>query len=230
MATPLLPFTPPVVDPDFIENWDEYWYEGALWASRKSKDPRCRVGAVIVNDGVMVSSGFNGLARHVFDDPHVLHDATEKLKWICHAEANAIFNAARQGVKVKGATIFVTKFPCLGCLNAILQAGITRIYTQDDKFWNDDPADADHSRKMSMIKQSKIEVIAPFHPAFSAKRRAPKKSAPVAAAVASGTAEEAELATLTGAAMKKPRKGAKSAASRAEAPGLFETGTTKKPG
>ena len=230
MATPLLPFAPQALDPDFIESWDEYWYEGALWASRKSKDPRCRVGAVIVNDGVMVASGFNGLARNVFDDPHVLNDATEKLKRICHAEANAICNAARQGVRLLGATIFVTKFPCLACLNAILQAGITRIYTHDDKFWNDDPADGDHSRKLSMIKQSKVEVVAPFHPAFSTKRRGAKKSTTVAVPSAPAASNDAEPAMLTAAATKKPRKGAKSAASRSDAPGLFETGAGKKPG
>jgi len=86
---------------------------------------------------------------------------------ICHAEANAIFNVARTGVSTKGATIFVTKFPCFGCCNAIVQAGIRRIYTHDHRYWDDDPADKDHSRKEALLKQARIHIDAPFHPKFS---------------------------------------------------------------
>ncbi|MBV8759857.1 MAG: dCMP deaminase family protein [Deltaproteobacteria bacterium] len=177
MASEVLPFPPTDSDDEFIPKWDDYWYEGAIWAARKSKDPRCRVGAIIVCDDVLVSSGFNGLARNVYDDPHVLHDVAEKLKLICHAEVNAILNAARQGVSLKGATIYVTKFPCLACCNAIVQAGIKRVYTHDDKYWNDDPADAEHHRKRSVLHQAKIDVIAPFHPDYAAQKR-PSKKAP----------------------------------------------------
>lgn len=70
----------------------------------------------------------------MFDDDRLLDNADEKIKIICHAEANAIFNAARRGVTLQGASIFVTKFPCLACCNAIIQAGITRISTHDKKF------------------------------------------------------------------------------------------------
>lgn len=211
MATTAAPFTALAGDSDFIENWDEYWYEGAIWASRKSKDPRCRVGAVIVSDGVMVSSGFNGLARNVFDDPLVLHDASEKLKWICHAEANSIFNAAREGVTLKGATIYVTKFPCFGCCNAILQAGITRIYTQDERYWNDDPADSDHSRKKSLLHQSKIEVDAPFHPDYAPRKRTIKKLPSAPAKVSPAVDETPETIALASTLTAEPRKRTKAA-------------------
>lgn len=51
--------------------------------------------------------------------------------WMVHAEANAIFNAARVGISLNGATIYVTKFPCIMCANAIIQVGIKRLYTLD---------------------------------------------------------------------------------------------------
>jgi dCMP deaminase len=114
--------------PEHVDTRDEYFLCIARAASIKSKDPRCPVGAVIASpDNVVLSTGFNGLARGVYDDEHTLADADEKLKVICHAEQNAILNAARIGVALEGASIFVTKFPCLTCCNAIIQAGITRI-------------------------------------------------------------------------------------------------------
>ena len=136
-------------------------------AAGKSNDPRCPVGAVIVKDHVMISTGFNGFARQVFDDPRLLVDPDEKLKLICHAEQNAIHNATRLGLLLEGTSIYVTKFPCLACCNAIIQAGITAIHTHDDKFWDDDPSDRDHSRKQSILRQAKIDVDAPFHPAYA---------------------------------------------------------------
>ena len=143
----------------YIENWDTYWLEMALTAARKSKDPKCRVGAVIVSEGILVSTAFNGFPRHVFDDPDVLGNADEKLRLICHAEQNAIYNAARSGVALKGATIYVTKFPCLACCNAIIQSGITEIQTHDTKYWDDDPLDGDHSRKKAVLQQAKIKIV-----------------------------------------------------------------------
>jgi dCMP deaminase len=162
------PAVAPRGDPHpYIDQWDEYWLEMARTASRKSKDPKCRVGAVIVCHDTVVSTGFNGFPRQVFDNPELLADPDEKLRMICHAEQNAIYNAARIGVSLQAATIYVTKFPCLGCCNAIIQAGMTTIYTHDSKFWNDDPLDPDHARKRSVLRQAGIKVIAPLMPAGS---------------------------------------------------------------
>ena len=152
----------------------------ATAASIKSKDPKCRVGAVIVSTGNLVlSTGFNGLPRGVHDDEDILGNPDEKLKVICHAEQNAILNAARLGVALEGSSIFVTKFPCLACCNSIVQVGINRIYTHDKWYWNDDPFDQDHSRKRDVLRQTHITVDAPFHPEFMPKREiGPPKKAP----------------------------------------------------
>lgn len=171
---------PEMLDPIplYVDSWDEYFLHLATVASIKSKDPKCPVGAVIASkDNIILSTGFNGFARGVHDDETILNDADEKLKVICHAETNAILNAARVGARVEGSTIYVSKFPCLTCCNAIIQAGIKRIYTHDHEFWKDDPFDADHSRKERILHQTHIEVIAPFHPSFRPKARitVPKK-------------------------------------------------------
>jgi dCMP deaminase len=157
--------------PEHVDNWDEYFLWIAEVVAIKSKDPRCSVGAVIVShDNIVLSTGFNGLARRIYDDERLLADAEEKLKVICHAEANAIFNAARIGVALHDASIFVTKFPCLACCNAIIQAGIARLYTHDNRFWDDDPLDSDHHHKRAVLRQARIKIDAPFHPEYAPTR------------------------------------------------------------
>src|SRR5262249_7121397 len=82
--------------------------------------------------------------------------------------------AARIGISLKGAVIFVTKFPCLACCNSIIQAGIIRIYTHDHKFWDDDPLDPGtdhHARKQKVLKQADIKVAAPYHPVYRPKEQ-----------------------------------------------------------
>lgn len=112
---------PGITMPVSVDTWDEYFMWIATAAQIKSKDTRCAVGAVIVSkDHVVLATGFNGMPRGVHDDKDLLDDADEKIKVICHAEQNAILNAARMGVAVEGATIYVTKFPCLACCNSIV--------------------------------------------------------------------------------------------------------------
>jgi dCMP deaminase len=174
--------TPDICIPEYVDNWDQYFLYMATAASIKSKDSRCRVGAVIASqNNVVLSTGFNGLARGVHDDESILENPDEKLKVICHAEQNAILNAARIGIALEGASIFVTKFPCLACCNTIIQAGITRIYTHDSWYWNDDPFDQDHSRKRKILRQTHVRVDAPFHPEYVPQRRIDphKKKAPM---------------------------------------------------
>jgi dCMP deaminase len=186
---------PRISIPAHVDNWDEYFLNIAKAVSIKSKDPKCPVGAVIVSeDNIILSTGFNGLARGVHDDEQTLLDAAEKLRVICHAEDNAIVNAARVGGRpLQETTIYVTKFPCLACCNAIIQAGIKRIYTHDDSFWNDDPVDENHSRKKRILHEARIEVDAPYHPAFrpSEQITVPKKKSPARETNASATEKTA---------------------------------------
>ena len=170
--------------PAVADDWDHYFLSIAVVAAIKSKDPRCQVGAVIASeDRVILSTGFNGLARGVDDAGQLLADVPEKLKMICHAEMNAIVNAARIGVSLEDATIYVTKFPCLACCNAIIQAGVRRVYTHDKWFWNDDPADQEHIRKPVLLQQAGVKVDAPFHPSYSIPARLAQDAAKAEAAI-----------------------------------------------
>jgi len=165
---PLPEHPEPLSIPSYVDKWDDYFLNIAKAVSIKSKDPKCPVGAVIASDdNVILSTGFNGLARGVHDDVLILGNADEKLKVVCHAENNAILNAARVGGRpLEGSTIYVTKFPCLACCNSIIQAGIKRVYTHDDSYWKDDPFDGDGTRKRRILHEARIKVVAPYHPDF----------------------------------------------------------------
>jgi dCMP deaminase len=95
-----------------------------------SKDPSTKVGAIVVDDdGNILSTGWNSFPRGVDDDPARYADREVKYRLVAHAESNCVSQAARNGVRLKGASIIVTElFPCSNCAKLIIQAGIRRVY------------------------------------------------------------------------------------------------------
>ncbi|RUM94402.1 MAG: hypothetical protein DSZ28_03360 [Thiothrix sp.] len=156
-------------------SWDEYFYNIAKTVAEKSKD-KPQVGAVIVRDDgkIIVSTGYNGFPRGILELParttndRSENDHSEKLSWTCHAETNAIFNAARAGISIDKSTIYVTKTPCISCAIAIVQAGIHRIYTEDSKHWGHDPLDTEGERTSIILREAGIKVHFPSFPQHKA--------------------------------------------------------------
>ena len=96
-------------------------------ATRSTCD-RKFVGAVIVRDRSILATGYNGSIRglkHCDEDGHLMED--NHCVRTVHAEANAIVQAARNGVRIEGASIYVTASPCWGCFRLIGNAGIVKI-------------------------------------------------------------------------------------------------------
>jgi dCMP deaminase len=111
----------------FIRDWDTYFSLLAELGSLKSKDPKRKVGAVIVSDDRQVLSvGFNGSPRGLAEPPDGI-EQTDKNLLVEHAERNAIYNAARYGIPLRGAILYVTWHPCSACSRAIIQAGIKEL-------------------------------------------------------------------------------------------------------
>lgn len=109
-------------------SWDEYFMRIAVEVSSRATCDRKHVGAVIVRDKSILASGYNGSIRglmHCDEEGHMMEDG-HCVRTI-HAEANAVIQAARNGVRIEGATIYVTASPCWGCFKMIANAGITRI-------------------------------------------------------------------------------------------------------
>lgn len=97
--------------------------------ARLSKDPSTKVGAVAINDdGVVLSTGFNGFPRGVNDDPGRYADRPTKYSLIAHAEMNLVAQAAYAGSTLKGSTVILTGlYPCSNCAKLLIQAGVKRI-------------------------------------------------------------------------------------------------------
>lgn len=143
-------------------DWDKYWCDIAKAVTERSPDPHCQVGAVIVKGNVLLSTGYNGFARDVQHLAHRLYkEDDEKLRWMCHAEQNAIYNAARVGISIEGATIYTTKFPCLYCTNAIVQTGIQVIYTTDTKTYRDTILGDHGERVFHVLSETNVRIEAP---------------------------------------------------------------------
>lgn len=136
--------------------WDNHFLDMALHQAQMSKDPSTQVGAVIVGpDREVRSTGFNGFPRGISDTPERLHDRETKLQLVVHAELNAIVQAARIGVSVRGCTLYLAATddtgqvwggpPCTRCTVHVIQAGITRVVARPQKAasrWTEDLAQA----------------------------------------------------------------------------------------
>ena len=92
-----------------------------------------QVGAVIVKDGRILSTGYNGTpagyknCRDYWDDEYTKEHHDWSKTYEIHAEMNAIIWAARKGISIEGATIYVTLEPCSECSKNLIASGIVRI-------------------------------------------------------------------------------------------------------
>lgn len=121
--------------------WDEYFMEIANLVKTRSTCLRRQVGAVIVKDKKILSTGYNGAPRgcaHCIDigclreKLGIPSGERHELCRALHAEQNAIAQAAEHGTSVKDATIYVTAQPCSLCAKILINAGITDIIYQGD--------------------------------------------------------------------------------------------------
>ena len=104
------------------------FYPLAMEVAELSKDPRTKVGAVVIDArGAVRAVGYNGFPRGVEDDPGRYADRDTKLLLVAHAEANAIANAAAVGTPLDGCGLVVTKSPCHECAKLVINAGIRQI-------------------------------------------------------------------------------------------------------
>lgn len=128
-------------------NWDEYFLNMLPTIAVRSKDPNTKVGCVIVGpDHEVRSMGYNSFPRGIDDKVPERQERPEKYFWIEHADRNAIYNAARVGIPLKGCTMYLPFAPCTNCARGIIQAGIVRVMVdgkthdakKDDPTWRDD--------------------------------------------------------------------------------------------
>lgn len=140
-----------------VVSWDERFIAQAYLVSRASKDASTQVGCIIVSpDNVVLAQGFNGFPRGVIETeeeyksqywvnenpndpdnkPFDRWDRPQKYSWVEHAERNAVFNAARHGIALRGSRAYLnwSPHPCEACTRALIQAGIVEIIGPDLPF------------------------------------------------------------------------------------------------
>ena len=142
-------------------NWDTYFLTICNAVASKSPCLSRQIGAIIVRENSIISTGYNGPARglpHCEGDRVLMEDIStptelhyEAGKRVCprramgfksgeglehcpatHAEANCIANAARLGVSVRGASLYMnTQCPCKDCMSLIVNAGLSNVIVTD---------------------------------------------------------------------------------------------------
>lgn len=114
-------------------SWDEYFMELAHVVAKRSTCNRRSVGAVLVRDKRILTTGYNGSPP---GQPHCTDEGCIMVDNHCvraiHAEQNAIIQAALHGIDLRGATCYVTASPCVHCSKMLIAAGVTRIVYSDD--------------------------------------------------------------------------------------------------
>jgi dCMP deaminase len=116
-----------------IPNWNELYINMARLVAQKSRDTSTKCGCIITGpDNEVRSTGYNGLPRGVEYKTERTEVRPEKYLWYEHAERNAIYNAARMGISLKGCSIYITGHPCADCAKAIIQSGIISVFVPLD--------------------------------------------------------------------------------------------------
>ena len=140
-------------------SWDDYFLEIAAVVAKRSTCLRRHVGAVIVRDKQIISTGYNGAPTGIRHCSEVgclrerLHVPSGERHELCrglHAEQNAIIQAALHGASTKGGTLYCTNHPCSICAKMLINAGIIRIVVNGD--YHDQLSE-------EMLSEAKIEVI-----------------------------------------------------------------------
>lgn len=107
----------------------EFFMRAVYLAADLSKDPRTRIGGILVKNDTIISTGFNGFARKVRDLKERWNDKEQKYSYVVHGEENTILNAARLGVSTMGATLYTPGQPCSSCTKTLINAGVVKVVT-----------------------------------------------------------------------------------------------------
>jgi len=140
-------------------SWDEYFLKITADVAQRAICVKRKVGAVIVKDKHILSTGYNGAPKgfaHCTEDTCIRQQMkvpSGQRHELCrglHAEQNAIIQAAVYGVGIRGATLYCTYQPCVICVKMMINAGINRlVYTGG---YPDELA-------ADMLKESTMEVV-----------------------------------------------------------------------
>ncbi|MCK4928207.1 MAG: cytidine/deoxycytidylate deaminase family protein [Methanosarcinales archaeon] len=138
---------------------DEYFMEIAQVVAKRSTCLRNQVGAVIVLDKRILSTGYNGAPRNlqhcldigcIREQQNIASGTRHELCRAVHAEQNAIIQSALHGVSIENATLYCTHQPCILCAKMIINSNIKRVV-----FTNHYPDE----NAMNFFNSADVEVV-----------------------------------------------------------------------
>ena len=144
---------------DTRPSWNDYFLEVADLVATRSTCLRRQVGAVLVRDKRIISTGYNGAPRKLKHCSEVGCIRSEndipsgKRYELCrgvHAEQNAIINAAYYGISTQDTVMYCTHQPCIICARIMINAGVVKVVHRGD--FQDDVA-------LELMKEAGIELV-----------------------------------------------------------------------
>jgi len=140
-------------------SWNQYFSSITRMVATRSTCLRRHVGAILVKEKRILSTGYNGAPaglKHCIEVGCLREEAgipsgtRHELCRALHAEQNAIVQAAYHGISIAGSTLYCTNKPCVICSKMLINAGIQRIFY--DEGYDDDLADA-------ILDEAGIEIV-----------------------------------------------------------------------
>jgi dCMP deaminase len=146
-------------------SWDKFFMQHVYLAASKSKDPKTKIGAVLVRERHVLATGFNGIPRGVADEAKRM-ERPVKYFYMEHGERNALYTCARHGINPQGATLYTQGIPCADCARGIIQCGVREVVVHGpwhyfqvsgghSAKWNES---ADHSRVMFAEAEVRLRI------------------------------------------------------------------------
>ena len=132
-------------------SWEEYFMNIARQVATRSTCDRKFVGSVIVRNKTILSTGYNGSIRgmpHCDEMGHMMENG--HCVGTIHAETNAVLQAARNGVRIEDAEVYITASPCWPCFKMLANAGIKKVFYGE--FYRDE-------RIFEVAKKIGIELV-----------------------------------------------------------------------
>lgn len=105
----------------------EFFMRTVYEVAKLSKDPRTKIGSVLVKNDNIISVGYNNFPSKVLDLEERYYTKELKYQFIVHSELNSILNAAKKGISTDNSTLYTQGVPCSNCAKHIIQSGVTKI-------------------------------------------------------------------------------------------------------
>ena len=120
---------------DLVQQVSKKYLEKAIQYSKLSTCPKMEVGAILIREGKMIASGYNGAPiglSHCEEIEPTCYEHENHCQNSLHAEQAILLYCARNGIKTDKSLLYITHYPCKNCTRFLIQAGILKVYYKYD--------------------------------------------------------------------------------------------------